>query len=187
MHLGLPYLINEMNTIDGLWSGVLVAMLLLPDGSDPNLSDVGVKEQIFTVHLDLVAEEAGSPWWNNLTAGKIVPGDFGNNDEWLQGLQEERGGFEVRAGRNRRNDCKLNVDASFLVETCTGGATCAVIWDDRGLFVACSNCGIPSISDAATAEARALRDGLLLASQAGCTKLIVKSDCIDVISTMLDA
>jgi hypothetical protein len=62
----------------------------------------------------------------------------------------------------------------------------AVIRDDRGIFIACSNCGIPSISDAATTESRALRDGLLLANQVGCTKLIVRSDCMYIVSTMLD-
>jgi hypothetical protein len=73
--------------------------------------------------------------------------------------------------------CKLNVDE---------GATGAVIRDDSGSFIAWNNCGISSITDAALAEARALRDGLLLAGQVGCTKLIVTSDCMEVISTMLN-
>ena len=36
------------------------------------------------------------------------------------------------------------------------------------------------------AEARALRDGLLLAGQVSCSKLIVNSNCLEVISTMQD-
>jgi hypothetical protein len=52
------------------------------------------------------------------------------------------------------------------------------------MFIARSCCGISSIADAATAELRALRDGLLLAWQVGCNILIVNSDCMDVIETM---
>jgi hypothetical protein len=52
------------------------------------------------------------------------------------------------------------------------------------MFIARSCCGISSIVDAATAELRALRDGLLLAWQVGCNILIVNSDCMDVIETM---
>jgi ribonuclease HI len=66
------------------------------------------------------------------------------------------------------------------------GATGAVIRDDKGLFSTYSNCGIPSISDAASAEACALRDGLQQASQVGCTKLIANNDSMDVITTMQD-
>ena len=60
---------------------------------------------------------------------------------------------------------KLNVDASFYPDSCIG-ATGAVIRDDTGIFIAGSNCGILSISDAPTAEAHVLRDGLLIAGQA---------------------
>jgi hypothetical protein len=57
------------------------------------------------------------------------------------------------------------------------GATGAMIRDDKGLFIACSNSnyGLPSISDTAMAEACPLSDGLLLAGHVGCTKLIVNS------------
>jgi hypothetical protein len=62
--------------------------------------------------------------------------------------------------------------------------TRAVLRDDQGIFIARSCCGISGIADAATAEARALRDGLLLAGQVGCNNLIINSDCMDVIETM---
>jgi hypothetical protein len=42
---------------------------------------------------------------------------------------------------------------------------------------------IPRIVDATTAEARALRDGLLLMVQVGCHNFIVNNDCMDVIET----
>ena len=75
------------------------------------------------------------------------------------------------------------MDVSFsLVEEV--GAIGAVLRDDRGYFIAGSNCGLPHVPDASMAEARALRDGLLLAGQAGCPKIVVNSDCMEVITTM---
>jgi hypothetical protein len=40
---------------------------------------------------------------------------------------------------------------------------------------------MPFIYDPSTAEARALRDGLLLAGQLGCNRVEVNSDCMYVI------
>jgi ribonuclease HI len=61
-----------------------------------------------------------------------------------------------------------------------------VIRDEKWVFIAGSSCGLEFICDATTAEARAVRDGLLLAGQIGCTKVQVESDCIEVIETMTD-
>jgi hypothetical protein len=57
---------------------------------------------------------------------------------------------------------KLNVDAGFSYDSETGSLG-AIIRNDRGYFLAASNCDIPFVSDPATAEAQGLRDGLLLA------------------------
>jgi hypothetical protein len=59
-----------------------------------------------------------------------------------------------------------------------------VIRDEKGTVIAGSSCGIEHISDASIAEARVVRDGLILAGHIGCTKLEVESDCIEVIDTM---
>jgi hypothetical protein len=67
---------------------------------------------------------------------------------------------------------KLNIDAAFSHEYLSG-ATGAVLRDEKVRFIAGSSCGIEDIGDAPTAEARALRDGLILASQMGCSKLEV--------------
>ncbi|KAK1611685.1 hypothetical protein QYE76_035358 [Lolium multiflorum] len=64
------------------------------------------------------------------------------------------------------------------------GATGAVLRDEKGKFIAASCCGIEHVGDVPTAEARALRDGLVLAGQMGCSKLEVNSDCMEVINTM---
>ena len=80
---------------------------------------------------------------------------------------------------------KLNVDAGFNVDLGTG-STGAVIRDDRGHFLSASCRGIPFVSDPATAEAHALRDGLILAGQIGCNRLEVNSDCTEVIDVMIN-
>jgi ribonuclease HI len=78
---------------------------------------------------------------------------------------------------------KLNVDAGFNVDSGTGSLG-AVLRDQRGFFLAASSSDKPFVSDAATAEARALRDGLLLAGQIGFNRLEVDSDCMEVIDVM---
>jgi hypothetical protein len=45
---------------------------------------------------------------------------------------------------------------------------------------------IPHTIDAATTEAYAPRDGLLLVQQIGCTRVEFQSDCMEVVNTMQD-
>jgi hypothetical protein len=66
------------------------------------------------------------------------------------------------------------------------GATGAVIRDDYGSFIPGSCCGLPHIADAASAEARALRDELILADQVGCNKLVINSDCMGVAAAIYE-
>ncbi|KAE8808356.1 hypothetical protein D1007_15095 [Hordeum vulgare] len=65
------------------------------------------------------------------------------------------------------------------------GSTRAVLRSNKGVFIAGSCSDIPFAEDASSAKARALRDGLLLASEVGVQQIIVESDCQDVIDTML--
>jgi ribonuclease HI len=78
---------------------------------------------------------------------------------------------------------KLNVDAGFNADAGTG-STGAILRDDTEGFIAASCCGIPFIFDQSSSEARALRDGLILAGQIGCNRIEVNSDCMDVIDVM---
>ncbi|OEL25966.1 hypothetical protein BAE44_0013015 [Dichanthelium oligosanthes] len=64
------------------------------------------------------------------------------------------------------------------------GSTGAVIRDDHGNFVATPSYSIDFALDAATAEALALRNGLYLANQMGCNKLVIQSACLEVVETM---
>jgi ribonuclease HI len=85
----------------------------------------------------------------------------------------------------REDYVKLNVDARFCDDE-GSGSTGAIIRDDTGRFIAASCCRLPFVSDAPTVEARALRDGLILATQVGCNRIEVNSDCMEVIEIMND-
>ena len=80
---------------------------------------------------------------------------------------------------------KLNVDASFdhdLLEGTMG----AVLRDDKGRFIAGGNGRIDYCADVLMVEALALKFGLNLAQRAGCNRLIINSNNLEVIETMQD-
>jgi ribonuclease HI len=85
----------------------------------------------------------------------------------------------------REDYVKLNVDVCYDVNSGTGSCG-AIIRDHRGMFIGACNRTIPFVSDAPSAEAMGLRDGLLLAGQIGCNRIEINSDCIEVIDTMND-
>lgn len=70
---------------------------------------------------------------------------------------------------------KINVDAAFYAEN-MAGATGAVARDDRGEFIAAASWFIPHVTSADSAEANAIRNGLVLPMNIGCSSLIVESD-----------
>ena len=78
---------------------------------------------------------------------------------------------------------KLNVDASFDHGLLKGTAG-VVLRDDKGTFIVGGNWKIDCCADVLTAEAMALRFGLILAQKAGCNCLIINSDNMEVIGTM---
>ena len=78
---------------------------------------------------------------------------------------------------------KLNIDVGFDLDS-GSGSTGAILHDDMEIFMAASCGDISFAEDAATTEARALRDGLLLANDLGCNKLYVEADCMEVIEVM---
>ena len=78
---------------------------------------------------------------------------------------------------------KLNVDASFDHDLLKGTAG-AVLRNDKGNFIAGGTWKIDHCVDALTAEAWALRFGLSLAQRAGCNRLVINSDNLEVIETM---
>ena len=78
---------------------------------------------------------------------------------------------------------KVNIDASFDEGT-GSGSTSVVIRDWTGGVIAASHTFLPYLVDAPMLEGFALKEGLLLSQHAGCNRLIVQSDCMEVVQTM---
>jgi ribonuclease HI len=79
----------------------------------------------------------------------------------------------------------INIDGSYH-ENKGEGSMGAVIRNSAGTFVAAAHSFIPHALDAATSEAAALRDGLLLAQLIGCTRVEIQSDSVEVVQTMIE-
>jgi ribonuclease HI len=80
---------------------------------------------------------------------------------------------------------KLNTDAAVNVETRRASTGC-VIRDASGQFVAACRNEIDGVIDVTTAEAQAVRDGLRLAERAGCTRIYVETDSMNVVTAFED-
>jgi ribonuclease HI len=74
----------------------------------------------------------------------------------------------------------LNTDASFHGDSCAGSAG-AIIRDCDGSFIAASCWSIPFVSSAVMAKAIAMKEGMELAQNLGCNRLIAESDSTDTI------
>jgi ribonuclease HI len=75
---------------------------------------------------------------------------------------------------------KLNTDASFYADSCAGSAG-AIIRDYEGSFVAASCRPLSYVASATMAEAIAMKEGLELAQNLGCNRLIAESDSTETI------
>jgi ribonuclease HI len=184
--LGLSPIINEACLSDRSGSAVLEFLLRQSDKMSSNLSDLGLKELIVTAswytwweRRKIAREEHVQKPARSAQAILALSLNYYRSCKVNHGIR--RHGWE----KPREEYVKLNIDASFSPSNFSG-ATGAVLRDAQGIFIAGSNCGIPHIGDATTAEARALRDGLILADQLGCNRIEVNSDCLEVIDTMRD-
>jgi len=91
----------------------------------------------------------------------------------------------IRKGWKKPPEGKImvNVDASFADGM---GSTGVVIRDSSGGFVAALTSFLQSVLDAPMAEAYALKEGLCLVNQIGCTNFILQLNCQEVIDIMKD-
>ncbi|KAE8782987.1 hypothetical protein D1007_43615 [Hordeum vulgare] len=80
---------------------------------------------------------------------------------------------------------KVNVDASFI-EKDMAGATGTILRDEWGHFIVATTWFIPNVSDAAMAESLALRNGLNLVANIGCSKLETEPGCQLVVEAVKD-
>jgi ribonuclease HI len=75
---------------------------------------------------------------------------------------------------------KVNVDGSFSADSLLGSVG-AVLRDSNGKFIAGVAIYFPHMASAKLAEARAMKEGLILANQMGCSDIIAESDSIDIV------
>ena len=73
---------------------------------------------------------------------------------------------------------KINVDASFHADT-MAGACGAVARDEHGTFIAAASWILSHVVSADSAEIYAIRFGLILAANVGCTKIVIESDSLN--------
>jgi ribonuclease HI len=183
-HLGLVELISHMCERDDQGSSVLESLLRNRSAKAPRLPEVD--------RNDLIATAVWYIWWERRKATHGEPVQTpARSAQAISNLalsyyraKKKKSGI-VRHGWKKPKEefVKLNVDAGFDLDSGTG-STGSIIRDDRGYFIAASSRGIPFVSDASTAEAYALRDGLILAGQMGCNRIEVNSDCMEVIEVM---
>ena len=80
---------------------------------------------------------------------------------------------------------KINVDASFHADRFTG--SCGVIaCDGHGKFLGAATHLLPHVASIEVAELIAIRCGLNLGANLGCTNLAVESDCLNALEAISD-
>jgi ribonuclease HI len=94
-------------------------------------------------------------------------------------------GLRIRQGWRKPPDgyIIIIIDASYDEnEGC--GSTGVVIRDSTGRMIAATNSYIPHLTDAQMAEAYAFKEGLMLAQHIGGNRLIIQSDCMEIVEVM---
>ena len=91
----------------------------------------------------------------------------------------------TRHSRNKPQEgfAKLNADAAFDV-VIGSGRTGAIIRDCMGTLIAGGSWSIPTIDTPSIAEMCALHDGLFIAGNIGCNRILVENDCMEVVQVM---
>jgi ribonuclease HI len=179
--LGIKYIIDDATSVDRAGSGILEYLFRSSTNSFPGMQIVKLKETIAVACWYL--------WWirRRRTHNEDVPplskckvsilaitanaakinnsrGTMGL-DKWLKPMPRY---------------VKVNVDASFHEQSCSGSAG-AIIRDYEGKFVAASGIIIPHVSSVAMAEAMAMRAGLELANRLGFNRVIAESDSLETV------
>jgi hypothetical protein len=88
-------------------------------------------------------------------------------------------------GQPLKDFVKMNVDVSFEADLLEG-TTGAVIHESFANFVAAKNSKIEHVHDAMPAEVHTMKDVLILAQSIGCNRIILDSDCLEVISIIME-
>ena len=98
----------------------------------------------------------------------------------FRSLSQKKMGDEARWHKPEPRQVKLNVDASFHSDTCSGSIG-AVIRDYKGSLLAATCKFLSHVSSAAMAEALAMRKGLRLINSSGHNVVQAESDSLETI------
>ena len=94
-------------------------------------------------------------------------------------------GAKVRQKWQKPPEGKVKVNVTFDESVvCVSVGT--IIRNSVGVAIAASHSYIPHLVDASMAEAYALKEGLMLAQFIGCNRLIVQSDCMEVVERRIE-
>ena len=178
--LGLDALIEEAITINRAGSTMFEFILRGNNINIPGFTNIGLKETITMACWYL--------WWlwRRCTHGETIPPishcrmsvlSIISNYAKIMNKQKVPDSKWTKLGYRQ---VKVNVDGSFHPDVSAGSAG-AVIRDHDGRFLAASTTYFPNIASAAAAEALAMREGLALANQFGCTNIVAESDAMEII------
>ena len=172
-HMGVWRWIQEL--IGGDSSGQQIIAAVINDKRKvPSLNNVGLAELILTGCWYI--------WWERRS---FVHGESVQNPSrsamsiaplTCNYMRAQAKAVRIREGWKMPPEGKImvNVDASFADGM---GSTGVVIRDSSGGFVAALTSFLQSVLDAPMAEAYALKEGLCLVNQIGCTNFKLQSDC----------
>ena len=182
--LGLHEAIKKACAVDRAGEAVLEFLIFMPEHE---LSTVGIQNV-----RELIAITAWYLWWERRSL--VHQGKTQDAYQISMGARAITTNYVIAQSSKATNKIegwtrpplgfvKLNVDASFDQDMLRGTAG-AVLRDDKGRFIVGGNWKMDWCADVLTAEAMALRFGLLLAQKAGSNRLVVNSDNMEVIDTM---
>lgn len=176
---GIMDRIDQALQVDRSGSVVLEEMLRWPRQNSPLLGHLGLQET--------VAVGAWYIWWERREAMKGVKVKPPMNSAFsIHAIASNYAGQltdgsmdVVRWTKPPAGTYKVNTDAAYFEDG--SGAIVAIIRDSRGQAVAGTAECFYQVQDAASAEALALRRGLQLVQERGCTRVAMESDCLEII------
>lgn len=180
--LGLSEFISSATEVDRSGSVIMEHILLLPDSPLPIMPSLEIK------HIVVVG--CWFLWWTRRQITHNEP--FPPIDRWHMSVLAITNNYhkafmknsaivQQRWSRPEPKFTKLNVDAAYFPDV-GGGATAAVLRDEKGTFLAAQCNYIPYAADVVSTEAIAMRDGLSLASNLGFQRVVAESDSQEVIN-----
>jgi ribonuclease HI len=179
--LDLNNFIDDVSQLDRSGSVVLELIIRRDDNTLPGFQNINLKELILTTCWYL--------WWTRrrLTHDESIPPlskrklsilAMVANSEKAYGKKKQRN--DVKWTKPDPRQVKLNVDAAFHDDS-KSGSIGTIIRDYLGNFVAASVKFLPIVASSSMAEAYAMKEGLALARDLGCNRVIAESDSTEVV------